>query len=694
MPNTTEVESSVAQTVTTVPVVVTTCAGTFTVTTSSTANLLNVTRDVIPPATLGAIPGTNPTILGEGLRSPFDDPRVGWIHELRKEDLTREMERFGLDTRGKVEDLRRRFCQFWKDPKSQWPFLSRAGVINQAQQPTWVTATGHEPGYMPESASGGDQHPHPFPGENVGLYAKHVVADSVCEMLGLPPDTDVDTVRQTLAVVLRTASEPKTSSIDGLRKETGPFNLTGSLVTFSDGFQRPITTEIQPEPVSSATGVSSARVGLQPCLGGVAQPSWGDSILRTRSDARPYLQPGNYTPYSDGLPRLVGENNFRDRPSAAPWFSGQPSDDTVRRNRELTLPTTSAYYQPMLDKRSREFTSICDSVRKWNLRFDGRRDPVSFVERLGELIETYSLSDEEVLRAMPELLQGEALLWYRNQRSFWVGFADFLADFETQFYPPGYRRYLDEEIRKRTQGDNESFRCYLTAIATLIRRSGEFSAQQKLNLVYTNMKPDYKLMVRRSDFATIPELTRRAEEYEAYLRDRSTFRPPPPPSLALVPETAYVSKRRMERAFDHAAVKPMLTEGVDACAKGETIATSGLAVNNVDCASLETRRGVQPRTMPELNRCAPSGENLRPMLNPERSGLVCWNCDQRGHRFRHCPKPKRVRCYFCKTEGITTYRCGCRAGNGGRTQSPRGQPSPGQQHDARPPTNGIGGSNM
>lgn len=40
--------------------------------------------------------------------------------------------------------------------------------------------------------------------------------------------------------------------------------------------------------------------------------------------------------------------------------------------------------------------------------FDGKKDPVYFLERLQELIEAYSVDPEDVLKVLPELLTGEA----------------------------------------------------------------------------------------------------------------------------------------------------------------------------------------------------------------------------------------------------------------------------------------------
>jgi len=47
--------------------------------------------------------------------SPLDDPRVGWIHVLNKDELIREMLKHGLYVEGRVEDLRKRFCSFWRE---------------------------------------------------------------------------------------------------------------------------------------------------------------------------------------------------------------------------------------------------------------------------------------------------------------------------------------------------------------------------------------------------------------------------------------------------------------------------------------------------------------------------------------------------------------------------------------------------
>jgi hypothetical protein len=60
-----------------------------------------------------------------------------------------------------------------------------------------------------------------------------------------------------------------------------------------------------------------------------------------------------------------------------------------------------------------------DTVRKWGLKFTPGDSVHSFLERLGELKSAYEFSDEALLRAVPELLKGQALLWFRYNQSTW-----------------------------------------------------------------------------------------------------------------------------------------------------------------------------------------------------------------------------------------------------------------------------------
>ena len=81
----------------------------------------------------------------------------------------------------------------------------------------------------------------------------------------------------------------------------------------------------------------------------------------------------------------------------------------------------------------------CERVRKWGLNFNGEGDALSFLERIEELQECYTISNGDMLTALPELFRGKALLWYRNSKQAWSVWKDFIDDFKLQYLPPPIR---------------------------------------------------------------------------------------------------------------------------------------------------------------------------------------------------------------------------------------------------------------
>lgn len=543
------------------------------VTPSSTA-----AQSVTAAATFSTLPEP-PTSLP---RTPLDDPRVGWIYQLRQGELRNEMQKYGLETEGTIDELRKTFVSFWRQP---FGIIPPSAPYSQPPQTLNI-----DPALRVPEFSGLDR-----------LDVANDVDErfSIREILGLSPNADSGSVKRILA-----------SMMHGVKSDDRPHNR---------------------------------------------HPS--EALLRERGASTSVA----YSQYSRGsiaIPHVASAHAF-------------PGPDTGFMRLESQPPPSFPPSQPTV--------TVCNLARKWNLRFDGRKDPISFLERLEELLEAYSVAPDDILRALPELLTGTALLWYRNSRELWSSYGDFRTHFETQFLPPGYRRTLDEEIRKRTQGENESFRDFVVALNTLIRRRGSISAHDRLDLLYSNMRPDYKLMVRRNDFLTLTELIKRAEDYESYLRDKSAFRPPPPPAISLVPETAYQGRRRHDRPIGNAVVD------------ANTVHWSPKPNSTVKKAD-KFVQVTEPRLAPPLRSAAtPPATTEGAASQIVDREHVCWNCDRSGHLFRNCPRPRVLRCYFCKTAGISTRRCNCVAGNEYRVQYEGGRLNPRRQ-SGQPPRSGATGS--
>lgn len=104
-----------------------------------------------------------------------------------------------------------------------------------------------------------------------------------------------------------------------------------------------------------------------------------------------------------------------------------------------------------------------DQIRKWGCHFKGK-DPVAFLERVEELKNAYGMTGQQLLNGLPELLKGDALLWYRNSRDQWHEWEEFCADFKEYYLPRRYRAKLIREIQGRLQRAEEPYRKFATKL--------------------------------------------------------------------------------------------------------------------------------------------------------------------------------------------------------------------------------------
>ena len=198
---------------------------------------------------------------------------------------------------------------------------------------------------------------------------------------------------------------------------------------------------------------------------------------------------------------------------------GKPDETTTSETTTVTPPSivvTEHEAAPTL----LPIASVMDCVRKWGCHFDGTKDGRDFLERICELQEGYGITDDQLLRCLPELLKGQALLWHRSNRAGWTTWTDFEKNFRL-FYIPTISRYdLEEEILQRKQKPGERAGDYLIGIQTLIRRHGQLPRDRQLELIHRNLLPEYRQYIRRKDCPTITALLETAVEYESITTDK------------------------------------------------------------------------------------------------------------------------------------------------------------------------------
>lgn len=77
------------------------------------------------------------------------------------------------------------------------------------------------------------------------------------------------------------------------------------------------------------------------------------------------------------------------------------------------------------------------------------------------------ISKDDLFQSVSEILGGTALVWYRSKRNVIKSWEELVAGLRKTFLDPDYDHQLMEEIRKRTQGPQESIAIYIERMQAL-----------------------------------------------------------------------------------------------------------------------------------------------------------------------------------------------------------------------------------
>lgn len=103
-------------------------------------------------------------------------------------------------------------------------------------------------------------------------------------------------------------------------------------------------------------------------------------------------------------------------------------------------------------------------ISDWGLKFSGESDALglnAFLLRVNELRESRGISTQQLFKSAVELFEGKALIYYRSLKdkiSDWNTLCDIFRD---EFLPRDFNERIWEQIKSRTQGDNESIAIYV-----------------------------------------------------------------------------------------------------------------------------------------------------------------------------------------------------------------------------------------
>lgn len=257
-------------------------------------------------------------------------------------------------------------------------------------------------------------------------------------------------------------------------------------------------------------------------------------------------------------------------------------------------------------------------VKDWGVKFSGKGTVSvnAFLERVDELKEARNAVDEDLFRYAIDFFEEEALIWFRANKGAVTNWAQLVRLLLDTFQRPYYQEELLEEIKRRTQSNQESILVYIAIMQNMFNRlPTPIPEAQKLMILRRNLQPYFQKAICRDTFDSVSELTSVLRIIERTKMSCDNFKEPSQSDHSLERDLAY---------------------------KGST-ATKSRNENTSELAAIDDKGG--PLTK-------------------------CWNCRTPGHRFKDCKLPKqRIFCYRCGRFGKTTNKCSCNATDKGNDKS-------------------------
>ncbi|XP_063635635.1 uncharacterized protein LOC134806353 [Cydia splendana] len=288
------------------------------------------------------------------------------------------------------------------------------------------------------------------------------------------------------------------------------------------------------------------------------------------------------------------------------------------------------------------------------LKYSGKACVFSFIQRVEEFVEVRNISKDRVLKFAYEIFTDDALHWFRCNKESFQSWDDVVVLLKKDFSPKNYDYRLTNEIKYRTQGEQENISIYLSIMHGMFSRLVKpLSEEEKLEIILHNIRPCYASTLAASpeikDLKTLKTLCTNYEDIQSRI---SLFHEPPRvTSETLAPEFAYTKYHKNNIYYTNKNY-----QNTNSNEKQKNYCNQNKYPNYSSSYNYNKSKTTEekPTTTNAVQATANSTKNVNTASNSRK---YCPRCRTDTHSLKECKQPHFPICFKCGNKGVRYPDC-------------------------------------
>ena len=169
--------------------------------------------------------------------------------------------------------------------------------------------------------------------------------------------------------------------------------------------------------------------------------------------------------------------------------------------------------------------AIVDNLIKNPKTFRGDKDDVKkWIEEIEHLLDVAHIPESTRLDLISYSLRGDALEWFKNNRSLFTSWSVFVSELNRAFTSSFYEELAFKKLESYTQGENQSIRSFFNEVLKLCKDAdGTMSEATKLKNLLNKAKPSIQFEVRKNKPNSTAQFLEYAKEAEELIQLSNMF---------------------------------------------------------------------------------------------------------------------------------------------------------------------------